>query len=590
MAVSFSELFRFLWAFVKRQKCTFFFIYLLDSLAWPLEALALPWILGRAVDVFIRFETDRMSAFQLFLPIIYLGVGTYLFIEIASRTMGFLIGKAIPKLQANIRMEMFDHVERHSPRYFNERFAGSLANKISDMTTLTEQVAQYLFWPILPTFVVFIAGCIVLWTIQPLFAYFLGAWIVINLSLITLFSRKIDVYAAHHEEVKSTLSGKIVDSLTNNFAVNLFYRFSYERKAIEPYQEQEEKTNRKTRWVTERMNCYFSLYFLLGNFLLMNGSLIYFWLHDQISTAHAVQVFNSLWNITTAMWMTGGILPAFFSAFGSLKQAYSVMKDPQDIGDTPNAKELTVSSGEIVFKNVSFRYTDTDLFTDKHVHIRGGEKVGIVGFTGAGKSTFVNLILRFFPLHKGSISIDNQDITHVTLESLRNNIALIPQDPVLFHRSLRENIAYGKLNATEEEVFHAAKLSHCDEFIHNIPGGYHAKVGERGTKLSGGEKQRIAIARAMIKNAPILILDEATSSLDSMTESYIQDGLAKLMHNKTTIVIAHRLSTLSLMDRILVFDHGRIVEEGSHAELLNKKGLYERMWKMQVSGFLPEYL
>lgn len=588
--MSYSELFRFLWTFVKRQKWTFFFVYLLDSLAWPLEALALPWILGRAVDVFIRFETDRMSAFQLLLPIIYLGIGAYLFIEIASRTMGFLIGKAIPKLQANIRMEMFDHVERHSPRYFNERFAGSLANKISDMTTLTEQVAQYLFWPILPTLVVFIAGCIVLWTIQPLFAYFLSAWIIINLSLITLFSRKIDVYAAHHEEVKSTLLGKIVDSLTNNFAVNLFYRFSYERKAIEPYQEKEEKTHRKTRWYTERMNCYFSLYFLLGNFLLMNGSLIYFWLHDQITTAHTVQVFNSLWNVTTAMWMTCGILPAFFSAIGSLKQAYSVMKDTQDIGDTPNAKELNVSSGEIIFKNVSFRYTDTDLFTDKHVHIRGGEKVGIIGFTGAGKSTFINLILRFFPLHKGSISIDNQNVAHVTLESLRNNIALIPQDPVLFHRSLRENIAYGKLNATEEEIFHAAKLAHCDKFIHNIPGDYNAKVGERGTKLSGGEKQRIAIARAMVKNAPILILDEATSSLDSVTESYIQDSLAKLMQNKTTIVIAHRLSTLSLMDRILVFDHGKIVEEGSHAELLNKKGLYERMWKMQVGGFLPEYL
>jgi len=590
MAVTYSELFRFLWTFVKRQKWTFFFVYLLDSLAWPLEALALPWILGRAVDVFIHFETDRVSAFQLLLPIIYLGIGTYLVIEIASRTMGFLNGKAIPKLQANIRMEMFDHVERHSPRYFNERFAGNLANKISDMTTLTEQVAQYLFWPILPALVVFIAGCIVLWTIQPLFAYFLSAWIIINLSLITLFSRKIDAYAAHHEEVKSTLTGKIVDSLTNNFAVNLFYRFSFERMAIDPCQDEEEKTNRKTRWYTERMNCYFSLYFLLGNFFLLNGFLIYFWLHDQITTAHTVQVFNTFGNITTAMWMTGGILPTFFSALGSLKQAYSVMKDPQDIGDTPDAKELHVSSGEIIFKNVSFRYTDTDLFTDKQVHIRGGEKVGIVGFTGAGKSTFINLILRFFAPHKGSIYIDNQDVAHVTLESLRTSIALIPQDPVLFHRSLRENIAYGKLNATEKEIFHAAKLAHCDKFIHDIPGGYDAKVGERGTKLSGGEKQRIAIARAMVKNAPILILDEATSSLDSVTESYIQDSLAKLMQNKTTIVIAHRLSTLSMMDRILVFDRGRIVEEGSHAALLNKKGLYERMWKMQVGGFLPEYL
>ncbi len=590
MTVSYRELFRFLWTFAKRQKWTLFFVYLFTALAWPMEALALPWILGRTVDVFIHFEANRMGAFQSLLPLIYLGIGIYLFIEIASRIMGFLIGKAIPKLQADIRMGMFDHVERHSPHYFNERFAGSLANKISDASTLTEQIAQHLFWPLLPTLIVFIASSIILWWIHPLFAWLFGAWILVSLSLVILFSRRIDVHATHHEEVKSTLLGKIVDSLTNNFAVNLFYRFSYERKALDPYQKEEEKTNRKTRWYTEKMNCYFSIFFILGNFLLMNGTLIYFWLHDQITTAQTVQVFNSLWNVTSAIWMTCGILPAFFSALGSLKQAYSVMQDSQDIGDTRNAKELHVRSGEIVFKNVSFRYHENDLFTDLHVHIRSGEKVGIVGFTGAGKSTFINLILRFFPIHKGSILVDNQDTANVTLESLRQNIALIPQDPVLFHRSLRENIAYGKLDATQEEIFHAAKLAHCEEFIRNIPNGFEAKVGERGTKLSGGEKQRIAIARAILKNAPILILDEATSSLDSVTERYIQDSLAKLMQNKTTIVVAHRLSTLSLMNRILVFEHGRIVEEGSHEELLRKKGLYERMWKMQIGGFLPDHL
>ncbi|MBS0626111.1 MAG: ABC transporter ATP-binding protein [Verrucomicrobia bacterium] len=586
--MTYSELFRFLWTFVRRQKWTFFFVYLLDALAWPMEALALPWILGQTVDVFIHFEADRMGAFQSLLPLIYLGIGIYLFIELASRTMGFLIGKGIPKLQADIRMEMFDHVERHSPHYFNERFAGNLANKISDASTLVEQIAQHLFWPLVPTLVVVIASCTILWWIHPLFACFLGSWVLVSFSLVILFSRRIDTYATHHEEVKSTLLGKIVDSLTNNFAVNLFYRFSYERKALNPYQQDEEKTNRKTRWFTEKMNCYFSAYFIVGNFLLLNGSLIYFWLHDQITTAQTVQVFNSLFNVTSGIWMTCGILPSFFSSLGSLKQAFSVMQDEQDIGDTCHAKKLSVQSGEIVFNQVSFAYHEKDLFTDLHLHIRSGEKVGIVGFTGAGKSTFINLILRFYPLRKGSILIDDQDTANVTLESLRQNIALIPQDPVLFHRSLKDNIAYGNLDATEAEIIHAAKLAHCDEFIRNIPGGYEAKVGERGTKLSGGEKQRIAIARAILANSPILILDEATSSLDSVTERYIQDSLHTLMQNKTAIVVAHRLSTLLRMDRILVFENGRIVESGTHDELLHKKQHYFRMWNMQIGGFLPD--
>jgi ATP-binding cassette subfamily B protein len=191
-------------------------------------------------------------------------------------------------------------------------------------------------------------------------------------------------------------------------------------------------------------------------------------------------------------------------------------------------------------------------------------------------------------LHSGKILIDGQNIADITLESLRRQIALIPQNPILFHRTLRENVSYGKLETSEAEIFAAAKLAHCDEFIRNIPAGYEAKVGERGTKLSGGEKQRIAIARAILVNAPILILDEATSSLDSVTEKYIQDSLEKLMQNRTTIVIAHRLSTLSRMDRILVFDKGKIIEEGTHAELMKQKGLYAQMWNMQVGGFLPE--
>jgi ATP-binding cassette subfamily B protein len=315
---------------------------------------------------------------------------------------------------------------------------------------------------------------------------------------------------------------------------------------------------------------------------------IYLWLHHQISTGEVAQVFGTMWNIASIMWAVGGALPTFFQAFGTAKQAYSVMQDPKDLGDIPNAPSLKIRSGELVFENVFFQYGARPLFENKQAKIHGGEKVGLVGYTGAGKSTFINLILRFYPLLKGKILIDEQDIAHVSLESLRQQIALIPQDPILFHRTLRENILYGRPDASNEEMIKAAKLAHCDEFIQNIPKGYDAVVGERGTKLSGGEKQRIAIARAILTNAPILILDEATSSLDSITEKFIQDSLIKFMQNRTTIAIAHRLSTLSRMDRILVFDQGKIIEEGTHDLLLSKGGHYAKMWQMQVGGFLPE--
>jgi ABC-type phosphate transport system ATPase subunit len=288
-----------------------------------------------------------------------------------------------------------------------------------------------------------------------------------------------------------------VDSLTNYFAVNLFYRFRFEKSALVPCQNEEERTNVLARRYVEKMRSVTSFFYATICFIGINGFVIYLWLQHQITTGGVAQVFGTMWNIATVMWAVGGALPAFFQSFG------------------------------------------------------------------IGKAD-------------------------ITLKSLRHQIALIPQDPVLFHRTLRENISYGKPEATETEIFSAAELAHCDEFIQNIPAGYEAKVGERGTKLSGGEKQRIAIARAILVDAPILILDEATSSLDSVTEKYIHDSLSKLMQGRTTIVIAHRLSTLSRMDRILVFDKDRIVEEGTHATLMSKDGLYARMWNMQVGGFLPE--
>jgi len=288
-------------------------------------------------------------------------------------------------------------------------------------------------------------------------------------------------------------------------------------------------------------------------------------------------------------WYTMFQVDEFNQALGKCKQSLSALIVPHEIKDKENALSLQVSKGQITFSDVEFFYKETKpLFQNKSVMIEGSQKVGLVGYSGSGKTTFVNLILRLFEVTKGSILIDEQNIRDVSQDSLHEKIALIPQDPTLFHRTLMENIRYGQVTATDAEVIEAAKKAHAHEFIQKLPQGYDSLVGERGVKLSGGQRQRIAIARAILKNAPILILDEATSQLDSVTEGYIQESLWELMQGTTTIVVAHRLSTLLHMDRILVFDAGKIVEDGTHSELIEKNGLYKTLWSTQVGGFLQD--
>ncbi len=261
----------------------------------------------------------------------------------------------------------------------------------------------------------------------------------------------------------------------------------------------------------------------------------------------------------------------------------------REVLDGADAQPLRVTHGAIAIEALDFAYLDTrPVFAGLNLRIPGGQKVGFVGYSGSGKSTLLNLLLRLYEPQRGQILIDGQAIASATQESLRQQIAMIPQDPMLFHRSLLENIRYGRLDATDDEVIAAAQQAHAHEFILETEDGYQSLVGERGVKLSGGQRQRIALARAIVKNAPILLLDEATSALDSVTERHIQDSLAQLMQGKTVLVIAHRLSTLARLDRIVVFHHGAIIEDGSPAELLARNGHYARMWAMQAGGFLPE--
>ncbi len=303
------------------------------------------------------------------------------------------------------------------------------------------------------------------------------------------------------------------------------------------------------------------------------------------SFAYTLSLTNKLFEVAT---MLRNVEEAFLSA----STMTDIILEQVEIKDAPNAKDLHVKQGAIHLENTSFAYQDNQahekVFESLELSIPAGQKIGLVGPSGGGKSTLTRLLLRFDDVTEGSISIDEQDVRNITQTSLRHSISYVPQEPLLFHRSVLENIAYGKPGATLQEVRKAAKLAYADAFIEKLPLKYETIVGERGVKLSGGQRQRVAIARAILKDAPILILDEATSALDSESEVYIQKALASLMKNRTTLVIAHRLSTIQKMDRIIVLDEGKIAEDGTHSELLERQGLYAKLWKHQSGGFIEE--
>ncbi len=581
-----KNLFAFIGGFVRKQRFAFMAILILSSI-WTFDLLFWPFFIGKIVNVLAQYDMDRTAAWSFLKILLLVGGGALIFIEGGCRLRDYLHARTFPKLEADMRMTMFDHVQHHSPQYFNEHFSGSLANRIGDMISTTTIILRDLFITFLPALFTGIFTMVIFAEMNAFLALIVGIWVVIHCSLSWIFTLKCAQYSYAHGERRSTLVGKIVDSLTNNFVVNLFFRFRFEMRHILKYQKEEQKANLKAQIYSVKMFTLLSAAFIV-EFIALIWFIIAYWMQGEVSTGEVVQLFYTILNLSMVIWIITSQAPEFFKSLGIAKQALSIMQDPKDVIDPPHVAELSIEKGEIIFENVSFFYGERRIFHNKSLKIEAGEKVGLVGYSGGGKSTFVNLILRFYSLDEGRILIDGQDIATVTLESLRKKIALIPQDPILFHRTLEENIRYGCEDASFEEVVEAATRAHCEEFIKKCPNGYSTLVGERGTKLSGGEKQRIAIARAMLLKAPILILDEATSALDSLTEQYIQDSLEALMAGSTTIAIAHRLSTLSKMDRILVFDQGKIVEEGSHLELLSQEGHYARMWQMQAGGFLPE--
>lgn len=558
-------------------------------LAWSLDHTLWPYVIMTLIDTITTFTGDRSDVWHILSVPIIMGLSLWISVEVFFRLGGFIGASFFPKLEADVRMSMFDYVVGHSNQYFSNQMAGSISNKISDMPQSMTRFFMQIVHLFIPVAVALVIAVILFARIELFFALILMGWVSIHLGICLFFSSRCDRASHVHSESLTLLSGKIVDCITNSMSIKLFARSRFEHNYLEGFQRDEYNKNKASLLTMERMKIVLGIVTFLGAGVALNWYMLYSWKEGRLTAGEVVFIFNTSWNITIMAWLAGLELPLLFKEIGICRQALTVIQAPHDIVDIPDAKKLTVTKGKIVFDHVTFRYRNhQNLFEHKTITIEAGQKVGLVGFSGSGKSTFVNLILRYYDVQGGAILIDDQDISKVTQDSLRGQISIIPQDPSLFHRSLWDNIRYGRPEATDEEVIEASKKAHCHEFIQKIPEKYGAPVGERGIKLSGGQRQRIAIARAILKNAPILILDEATSALDSVTERAIQEGLAILMEGHTALVVAHRLSTLSDMDRILVFSDGKIVEDGTHEELLELKGHYARIWNMQAGGFLPD--
>ncbi len=576
----------FVWHFIKPQYGRFLLLTI-TMLGWSIQEAVFPYFIKLIMDKIVAHSADKSTIFTALAPTLITGVTLWICIEIFFRVYDFLSAIVYPKFKADVRTALFRYSQQHSYQFFSDNFAGSIASKISRMPDAIEKILMISLTIIFPVIMGFMISVTILYRAKPLFGCIMGGWFLLHLLITLLFTRQCSRYSADHSASLTLLNGKIVDALTNIANIRLFSHNRYERRYLSQYQDKEVKLAQRLFRYNAVMKLFLGLASQIFIFTMV-GLGIYAWQQNLITLGELALILSSL-NLIGLAWYMGMHLIEIYESIGTCQETLTIIQRPHEIVDKPEAKPIQITRGEIVFDHVTFHYTkNRSIFKDKKVTIRPGEKVGLVGFSGSGKTTFVNLILRYFDVEGGRILIDQQDIALVTQGSLRENIALIPQDATLFHRTLTENIRYGRLNATDQEIIQAAKDAHCHEFIEQLSEGYNTLVGERGIKLSGGQRQRIAIARAILKNAPILILDEATSSLDSVTERYIQDSLQKLMHNRTTIVIAHRLSTLSGMDRILVFQNGQIIEDGTHTALLKKQGHYAKLWNMQADGFLPE--
>ncbi|MGB8739126.1 MAG: ABC transporter ATP-binding protein [Xanthobacteraceae bacterium] len=585
-----AGLIAFLWHFARQAQWLFAALFVIELLM-ALSDSAVPWFMGRVVTMVTKMPADRFFAegwpWLLGMAVVVLVVRPGVML------LRYLVNNqalAAP-FTGLVRWQAHWHVVRQSWAFFQDDFAGRISNRVmqtapSVRSTLTATISAVWYIIVYGVSAIALTASAERWLAVPILLWFSG-----YAALLYFLVPRIRERSKISSIARSELTGRIVDSYTNILTVKLFARAreedQYVRDAVDRHVD--------LFTASQRLLTVFGATLDMLNALLIAGSgalALLLWRLGKIEVGAIAMVLPLSLQLTNMSRQIALRVTEIFEDIGVVQEGMLTIARPLQLPDLAHARALTVKSGCIEFKNVTFGYgRETGVLKDFNLTIAPGEKIGLVGRSGAGKSTVVNLLLRFFHLEGGAIFIDGEDISHLTQESLRAQISVVTQDTSLLHRSISANIGYGRPDATDAEIERAAKLAHADEFIPDLEDwhgrrGYDAHVGERGIKLSGGQRQRIAIARVILKDAPILVFDEATSALDSEVESAIQASLGTLMEGKTAIAIAHRLSTIAQMDRLVVLDRGRIIEQGTHCDLIKLNGDYAALWRRQAGGFI----
>jgi len=580
----------FFWHFARQAKSLFAALFAAGLLVALLDS-TIPVFMGRIVTLITAGQPEEL--FSKFWPHL-LGMALVLLIArpLALTTQNLIANQAISANVSNrIRWQNHWYVVRQSWTFFQNDFAGRIANRVMQTGPAIRETLVALLTSVWYIMVYGTTAMILLASADPVLALPVALWFSGYLLMLRVLVPRMRDRSKEVSEGRSMLTGRIVDSYTNILTVKLFARAreedAYVRDAIDQH------TGLFYRSL--RLNTLFGFCLSTLNALLVTGTgamALVLWTRGKVEVGTVAMALPLAWQIVNIAGWVAWQITSIFENVGVIQEGMMTIARPITLTDPPGAASLKVTRGEISFEDVHFGYgRESGVIAGLNLTVRPGEKIGLLGRSGAGKSTLVNLMLRFFDLEGGRILIDGQDIASVTQESLRAQISMVTQDTSLLHRSIRDNIRYGRPLASEAEVVAAAKLAHADEFIRELEDwkkrrGYDAQVGERGVKLSGGQRQRVAIARVILKDAPILVLDEATSALDSEVEAAIQSSLGALMAGKTVIAIAHRLSTIARMDRLIVLERGRIVEQGTHQQLMRLGGHYAALWRRQSGGFL----
>jgi len=585
-----ARLIAFYWHYARQAKPLFLALFAAGFVVALLDTL-IPVFIGRVVILLTANRPDQL--FEKFWPLLLLMALVLLVARPAAMvTQAMIANQAIAANVSNrIRWHNHWHVVRQSWSFFQNDFAGRIATRVMQTgPAMRESIVALLtaVWYIL----VYGTGALILlaradpWLALPVVLWFAG-----YIAMLRVFVPRMRDRSRDMTEVRSMLTGRIVDSYTNILTVKLFARAreedAYVRDAVD--------SHTRKFYLSLRLNTLFGFTLASLNALLVTGTgglVLLLWTRGKVEVGTVAMALPLAWQIVNIAGWVAWQVTDIFENIGVVQEGMLTIARPIMLADRADATALTVTHGEIHFEDVRFGYgRASGVIEGLTLKVAPGEKIGLIGRSGAGKSTLVNLLLRFFDLEDGRILIDGRDIAAVTQESLRAQISMVTQDTSLLHRSIRDNIRYGRPGASDSEIIAAAKLAHAHDFILELEDwrgrrGYDAHVGERGVKLSGGQRQRIAIARVILKDAPVLVLDEATSALDSEVEGAIQQSLGTLMAGKTVIAIAHRLSTIARMDRLIVLDHGRVVEQGTHADLLKLDGHYAALWRRQSGGFI----